>query len=146
VVNEPVRFLKIDVQGGEGAVLRGAQSLVNRDLIDIIFIEFQGESDVVEFIEESGFSVFDIEYNAIAVGVSSQDLGFLPGYKDLPLSNGSIAVRGRIADIPRDTAELGKFMTEWRPKKGYLWTDLVLVRGGFVDEFHAALDASGVPR
>lgn len=146
LVDERVRFLKIDVQGGEGAVLRGARKLFDRGLIDMLFVEFQGEEDVVQFADEHGYVIFDIEYNAIPVGVQPAQLGFKPGYRELPLSNGSTAIRGQVAGLPRTSDGLAKFMTEWRPQKGYIWTDLVLVRSGFLDEFNAALDRLGCPR
>ncbi|MEQ1670486.1 MAG: FkbM family methyltransferase, partial [Hyphomicrobium sp.] len=86
-VDERVRFLKIDVQGGEGAVLRGASKLIDRGLIDMMFVEFQGEEDVVEFAASHGYAIFDTEYNAIPVGVEPDKLGFRAGYHQLPLSN-----------------------------------------------------------
>lgn len=144
-VDERVRLLKIDVQGGEGAVLRGAQRLISRGLIDMMFVEFQGEADVVEFADANGFEVFDIEYNAIPVGVKPDMLGFRKGYKEIALSNGSTAVRGQIEGLPRDTESLSRFMDDWRPKKGHIWTDLVLVRSGFVDDFSKALDKLDCP-
>ena len=142
-VSEPVRFLKIDVQGGEGAVLRGAKNLIENNFVDMILVEFQGEEEVVNFVQTSGFSAYDIEYNAIPVGVDASELGFKAGAKPLPLSNGSTALRGRVEGIPRTMEDLGHFMREWRPQKGYIWTDMLLVRPDFVDELNAILDTLG---
>lgn len=146
VVDERVRLMKIDVQGGEGAVLRGARKLIDRGLVDMLFVEFQGEEDVIAFANAHDYAIFDIEYNAIPVGVKPENLGFRLGYRELPLSNGSTAIRGEIDGLPRDPQQLAEFMTAWRPLKGYIWTDLVLVRRGFLDEFNAGLDRLGCPK
>ena len=141
VIDEQVRFMKIDVQGGEGAVLKGASRLIENNLIDMIFVEFQGEEDVIEFAENHDFHLFDIEYNAIPSATDFSELGFKDGYRELPLSNGDMAIRGSIAGLPRSGKALCKFMDDWRREKvGHIWTDLLLVSNSFSTDFLSALD------
>lgn len=61
-IDEHVRFLKIDVQGGELGVLRGARRLIDRHGIDLIFVEFAGDPRVLDFLARHGYVIFDCHY------------------------------------------------------------------------------------
>lgn len=58
-VAEHVRFVKIDVQGGELRVLKGAARTMERFGIDLIFVEFTGSLRVLRFLEARGYVIFD---------------------------------------------------------------------------------------
>lgn len=137
---ENIRFLKIDVQGGEGAVLRGAQKTVNKYGIDIMYVEYQGEEDVGEFLEKNNYVIFDTAYNAIPVTCDVSELPFRKGSTIINLSNGSSAVRGRLDNIPRTLSELPKYYADFRENFGYLWTDLVCVHESVISEFEKAIN------
>jgi len=61
-VNERIRFMKVDVQGGEAAVLRGAESLLNGSKVDLIYMEFSGDIEVLEILDKNDFVIFDSLY------------------------------------------------------------------------------------
>ncbi|MEI9992978.1 MAG: FkbM family methyltransferase [Rhizomicrobium sp.] len=67
-VNERVRLLKIDVQGGELRVLKGASRLMRDAAIDLIHIEFNGSLRVLRFLRAHGYVLFDGAYMAWATG------------------------------------------------------------------------------
>ena len=63
-IDRQVRFLKIDVQGGELAVLRGAERLMRGPGVDIVYLEFNGALRVLEFLKAHGYVIFDCAYMA----------------------------------------------------------------------------------
>ena len=63
-IDEPVRFLKIDVQGGELDVLKGAARLMAGPGIDLVYIEFNGAPAVLGFLHALGYILFDCAYMA----------------------------------------------------------------------------------
>ncbi len=63
-IAEHVRFLKIDVQGGERRVLEGSAGLLARHGIDLAFVEFNGSPRVLRLLEAEGFVLFDSLYLA----------------------------------------------------------------------------------
>lgn len=63
-IDEPVRFLKIDVQGGELGVLKGAERLIAGPGIDLIHVEFNGAPGVLRFLRTHGYVLFDGPYMA----------------------------------------------------------------------------------
>jgi FkbM family methyltransferase len=63
-IGQPVRCLKIDVQGGELGVLRGAARLIDSLGVDVIHLEFNGALPVLEFLQAHGYVLFDCAYMA----------------------------------------------------------------------------------
>lgn len=63
-ISGPVRFLKIDVQGGELGVLKGAEGLMAGPGIDLLYIEFNGAPAVLRFLRAHGYVLFDCAYMA----------------------------------------------------------------------------------
>ncbi len=61
-VDEHVVAMKIDVQGAEIAVLRGASRLFAGQGIDFMFVEFSGEAEVLKFILDAGYTVLSSHY------------------------------------------------------------------------------------
>ena len=67
-IGEHIRFLKIDVQGAELRVLKGANRLLQSGAIDLIYIEFNGWLPVLRFLRAHGYIVFDGAYLAWTTG------------------------------------------------------------------------------
>lgn len=61
-ISERVRFLKVDVQGGELKVLKGTSNLMAGPGIDIIYVEFSGSLAVAEWLRARGYTLFDCAY------------------------------------------------------------------------------------
>lgn len=63
-IREPVRFLKIDIQGGEHRMLLGAERLIATHGIDMMYVEFGGDIAVLRFLARHGYVIFDSVYDA----------------------------------------------------------------------------------
>ena len=63
-IHQRVRFLKIDIQGGEYRLLKGAEALIARHGIDVMFVEFNGDINVLRFLARRGYVIFDSVYEA----------------------------------------------------------------------------------
>lgn len=61
-IAEHIRFLKIDVQGGELDVLKGASRLMATVGIDIVCVEFNNSRAVLKFLAERDYVIFDCTY------------------------------------------------------------------------------------
>lgn len=67
-VNAHIRFLKIDVQGDELRVLKGAKRLMHDGAIDLIYVEFNGSLPLLRFLRAHGYVLFDGGYMAWSTG------------------------------------------------------------------------------
>lgn len=56
----PVAFIKIDVEGHEFEVLKGATNIFSEDR-PTIFIESRGEADPLHFLADQGFHFYDLD-------------------------------------------------------------------------------------
>lgn len=63
-IDEPVRFLKMDIQGSEYAALMGARRLFAERGVDYAYIEFNGDRRVLNFLARHGYTIFDCSYMA----------------------------------------------------------------------------------
>jgi hypothetical protein len=57
-----IDFMKIDVQGGEANVLRGAKTLLDSGNIRLLYVEWSGERTVLEILNQYGYELFDSIY------------------------------------------------------------------------------------
>jgi FkbM family methyltransferase len=63
-IHEHVRFLKIDIQVGEFCVLKGAQQLIERYGVDLIYLEFRGDIRSLRLLDRLGYRIIDGAYMA----------------------------------------------------------------------------------
>jgi FkbM family methyltransferase len=63
-IKEHVRFLKLDIQGGELAALKGSERLIGGPGVDYIYIEFNGSLRVLRLLARHGYILFDSLYLA----------------------------------------------------------------------------------
>lgn len=139
LIDTPVRFFKIDVQGGELGVLEGASSLFDRDQIDIVFCEYSGQDGVLEFLLERNMDVYDTTY----LIVPRQEEDPLDDWEVIgkkALSNGRIASLAWPSNRPTDVKAYAEFIRTQRPKRIVAQTDLIAVRPGFRAEYAQAVD------
>jgi FkbM family methyltransferase len=86
--SEPVGLLKVDVEGHEAHVLRGAQSAIQRKRIrDIVFEEYRPyPTAATAFLEANEYTVFSLGVSLIGLAISSGPFdrptrsGYIPTY------------------------------------------------------------------
>lgn len=145
-----VRFMKIDVQGSELGVLQSAERATRESRIDFMFIEFDGERDVLTHLLEGRMQIFDSGYLLVPrlyrgrgwkrflLGKRPMDFSNWDVFLDLTLTNGGQAHRAWPKEISYDTARYCRFFSLERDKLGGVFTDLVAVAPHFVDQFTRA--------
>jgi FkbM family methyltransferase len=137
LVSEPVGFLKIDVQGGEFAVLDGARNVFNHHGVELVLAEFTGDERIVSFLAEHGYAIFDTEYHSSCpMGpLKPEDWRIL---SEVALSTGRTAVRAAPLNVPRDPSDYCVWFKSEHRRYRSLWTDLVAVA-----PWSRLIDASG---
>ncbi|MCE9650914.1 MAG: FkbM family methyltransferase [Parvibaculum sp.] len=140
--NQRVRFMKVDVQGGEIAVLRSASRAFSEQRIDIIHLEFSGERDVFDFVRSHGFVIFDSQYILLPLREPA-DLSNWDIVEPVKLSTGQIAHRAWPSAMPTIPDRFLDFLQTERKKIGNAFTDLVCVSSSALPQFlNAAMRAS----
>lgn len=125
-VREPVRFFKIDVQGGEMGVLGGASDAFARG-IEILFIEFDGEREILTFLNERDYVVFDHRY-LLVEHKKQPDMSDWAIEKSLTLSSGHPAHYAWPKALSHDFEGFCALFSEQAQKIGAVYTDIVAVR------------------
>lgn len=141
VVDEPVRFCKIDVQGGEHAVLLGAERLIRKHGVDVFYIEFGGELEIIELLADSDYVFFDTHYLII---VNRQEPSSATWHIERPvaLSTGAKAFFGWPLEAPRKYSAYCTWLQEENKKIGGVYSDIVAVRRSALPAFLAAAGAA----
>lgn len=134
-----VRLLKIDVQGGEPAALRGAHFSFSEHRVDMAFVEFSGQSEVLQFFARRGYVLFDTKYLLVPKAGADLSDWDLINEKPFRLSTGLDAYNAWPKNMPSMADSYVEMFNKQRAKLGYLQTDLVAVSPHFLIEF---LDAS----
>ncbi|MGB3492754.1 MAG: FkbM family methyltransferase [Elainellaceae cyanobacterium] len=135
LIDEHVDFMKIDVQGGEYEVLKGCQKTITHHGIDIIYIEFDGDRRILEYLTTLGYTIFDSDYLLILKDddiAPLQQIGFYD-FEVLNLSVGRKAYRSKLQLCDEDYCE---FLEAFRQNIGYfIYTDLICVSSSFLSPF-----------
>ena len=125
-ITDPVSFLKIDVQGGELGVLNGAKRTFERG-VELCYIEFSGEIDVLEFLFDRNFAIFDHHYGLTWNGPATPDLSNWGDMSDYTLSTGAPAKLAWPKLLPSDPREYCRMFEPERNPGLMMWTDIVAV-------------------
>lgn len=126
-VSERTFFMKIDVQGGELKVLRGAARAFERG-IDLMHIEVSpDDEDVANYVLDRGYHLYDHPYLLIPKKTGA-DLSFWQDQEPIKLSTGGAALRAWPMSTPSDPASFFGMMAEQRAKVGFVFTDLIACR------------------
>ena len=134
--DEKIRFLKIDVQGAEMSVLNGAQGLLEQGLVDFMWVEFTGETEILAFVRSHGFEVFDSQYLIIPRNdpPTSDEWEVT---ETLDLSNGKVAYLAWPREYPRSDKAYCEWLTAQR-SQFIIQTDLTFVHHRFMRKFLTA--------
>jgi FkbM family methyltransferase len=130
VCHDRIRFLKIDIQGGESDALDGASKLINTQAIDIIYIELMRSPELLKQLSALEFILFDTEYL-----VTPKEAGDLTGWRktrETTLSTGRASVRAWPDHAPAEIDKYNEWVVSETEKVGSFTTDIVAVRKDFI--------------
>jgi FkbM family methyltransferase len=125
-ISEPVRFMKIDVQGGEFGVLDGARQLFDRHGVELVQAEFMGDERVLKFLVERRYAVFDTRFRSAepTEPLAPADWHIL---KTGRLSTGQLSYHAIPLNAPKEPAAYCAWFKAQRRRYRSLWTDLVAI-------------------
>lgn len=124
-ISERVSVAKIDVQGVELEVLRGALPLMREHGIDHLYVEFTGEADLLNFILDAGYAIYTSVFT-IFVRKGRTPSGWSIE-RPLTLSTGRQALQGWPDITPTDASSFCRFFRDHQRKDGSIMTNLVCV-------------------
>lgn len=75
---KPVEFMKIDVEGHEAAVIKGAEFVLDTDMPVLIFESFHQDARVFEALRNRGYCLFDAERMSAEVSRGTNFLALPP--------------------------------------------------------------------
>jgi FkbM family methyltransferase len=135
-VSEPIRFVKIDVQGGEMAVLNGMAGLLDRQAVDILSVEYDGtDSSPARHLFERGFACLDGGYTIRPLLDKKIDLMDWEITYESVQSTGRPIYGGWPRSCPRALSDYVAWMERHRQGIGVVSTDLVFVSAKFMPQF-----------
>lgn len=137
---ESIDFIKIDVQGAEAQVLKGAKSALENGRVGVLYVEWAGEEEVIDILSSHGYEIYDSNYivcsNAENVA-PYKDMGFeVDG--ELNLSTGKKAYEMVLTETGDDPVESIRKIKQ--RKLGWVQTDLIAIHPNFKQRFMSALD------
>lgn len=138
-IPEPISFLKIDVQGAEREVLDGCERHFNGEHVDLCYVEYAGEVDLLPFFEKFGFTVYYTPTLVVSrEGGVTQNIEGARRVSSKPLSTGSVGEIFWADATPTESADLPAYYKTLRKHCQYAQTDLICVAPHFQQAFHAA--------
>ena len=133
-VDEPVQFVKIDVQGGELGVLRGADKTIAQHGISAFYVEYEGDHEVLTFLAARGYVLIDSGQYVYSPKPGSPDPSQLSSdFKEATVSSGRKVYRGELSKRPLELDDYIKFIGafgDWA-----LQTDIVAIHESFMPQF-----------
>jgi len=130
-----ISFLKIDVQGAEEKVLKGAEKLLKENKVDILYIEWTGEAEITDLLVKNNYILFDSTYMTVPNIyniVPFKNIGF-EVLKELPLSTGKIAYDMILNS--QDISPSEAILKVKEQKLGYIQTDVIAISPSYYPDF-----------
>lgn len=126
--------IKLDLQGGELNALQGMTKWLSK--VKVMWVEFSGQPGLKDFLEDSGFMLFDTSY--MFVGGCSDE-----AREHFSITQGEVTVStGRTAWFGTKRGAWKNYdseLAEYKKKFGLVQTDLVCVNREFINEFIRAI-------
>ncbi|WP_071515518.1 FkbM family methyltransferase [Geitlerinema sp. PCC 9228] len=132
IQNRNVNFFKMDVQGAEPLVLKGASHALEQG-IDMMFIEFSFQPKLMQILKDYKYVCFDTEYLLVSEAQDTELLksGF-SNLKQVTLSNGVIARKAKYHGFH---ANLQSSDFRRKLKINFLQTDLIAIHKYYLNKF-----------
>ncbi len=128
-VSEPALFLKIDVQGHELQVLKGAIRTFERG-VTAALIEYKGDPAILEFLFARGFAVYDSPYLLVPSPALTAPPD-LSGWEIVKTGTSSTGHPVKSAWPLRHASDPAEFCAQFRSVRGVsIWTDLIAIARG----------------
>ena len=126
--------MKLDLQGGELNALKGMTRLLPQ--VSLMWVEFLGSMELLEFIAGQGFLIFDTEYMFRGEPSEAARKDFEITREGAPLSTG-LKIWSGFKRTPWDSfpEEFSRFQKDY----SLMQTDLVCVNGNRAADFLRAL-------
>jgi FkbM family methyltransferase len=139
--HERVDFIKVDVQGAEARVLKGARRLLEERRVGLWYVEWSGDPVVVRLLEERGYALFDSTYVGNLPTGCQQDLEAL-GFEVIDRLTLSIGQPAYEMIYRGATAQLDAVMKAFhRAHRGWIQTDLIAVSPALESRFTSSVRA-----
>ena len=142
-IPEAISFLKIDVQGAEREVLDGCSRHFESGRVDLCYVEYAGEPDLLTYFKRFGFKVFYTP--TMVVSREGGVIEKVPTAKILnskPLSTGAVGEYFWDSATPKSASEMPAYFKSLRQHCQYAQTDLICVAPHFLAKFEEASKAA----
>ncbi|WP_428406952.1 FkbM family methyltransferase [Hyphococcus sp.] len=133
IVDEPVRMIKMDIQGAEYAALKGGARLFRDHGVDLMFVENSGEKKALKEIHRLGFLVFDSIYTIMPK--TDPDLSDWDIVAESKLTTGVRVLKAWPKQLIDDPDRYMKWFRSGSKKAGHFFTDLVCVHRNVWENF-----------
>lgn len=130
--NKHINFVKIDVQGSELKVIQGSKNLLKNQLIDMLYIEWSGEIEILEYLDDN-YIIYDTTYLIIPEDYKKLNLNDLEVIEELNLSTGKVAYEV----LPKDKEILPINIIKYLKNENIacIQTDLIAVSKNYHNKF-----------
>ncbi len=126
----PIDFVKLDLQGGELAAIKGMSAFL--ETVKIMWVEYSGQEGLIEYLYDQGFILFDTEYMFIGLKAERLMKQFRVSKDDVILSTGATSWFGARTRPWRHFEEEFK---DCGRRYGLIQTDLVCVNQRHLQDF-----------
>lgn len=137
---EEIAFVKMDVQGAEEKVLRGASAALEEKRIHALYVEWSGEQGIIDILTGHGYQIYDSTYITVPKVYDIQafkDIGFT-NITEIGLSTGKVAYDMTLAGSPFSPKEV---IQQVKSRDLSLWiqTDLIAISPNKQEQFLEAV-------
>jgi FkbM family methyltransferase len=136
--DDPVDFVKLDLQGGELNALKGMPRILSQ--VRLMWVEFTGQKGLTDFLNDKDFVLYDTEYFFMGAPTERALDIFEVSKENVPLSTGATAWFGFKKGQWQDHAT--EFY-EYRREFKLIQTDVVCVPRRHLEEFQKTMKLVG---
>ena len=138
IVDREVDFAKIDVQGGELSVLRGASRLAQKAMIKCLYTEYDGNDDLIQWLDDNGF-VLTNDLFLVCPLSDEADLSEWDIVRTIDMSNGTKGYYGWPKSHFLDLSSFAEFVRRKRPNIRAVQTDIFCMHRNHAPEILSAM-------